>query len=944
MRIVTLFFYKLCFAFSGLVINILNADAGIRISAEEKYVLTGNLVEVNLLIEGFDEILTAQGSIRWDARLLRYHSSKNFALPFFGLGSLGTTDIGEGILRFLWTPDDVQARSLPPNSVFITLIFETIGEGTSKVLVSGDPLIIEFSDKNLDKVPVESIAAGIHIASQPEDFFEITVQNDFSCREDSSLGSLLVELGIGEGKFEYIWFDDQDQELGRGATLNLLKDGNYSLKVYQSDTFFAGPIQRSIEHTPIILSPVIRSITQNTNCGNGNGSIEVDVKTEPFSDLLKLKGDWFIQSATDKRNVGSGLSLAGLESGIYLFVAREDLSDCQSDTLVIQLKDEPMIPELDFDKVKISPDRTCNPGIIHTGKIDVSEAIIIGEQRVSPRFAWYKNETNSFAATPRIEGLAAGKYTLILTDPMSNCKSDNLEFMVYAASNPEPGLTIVGTIHEDRLKLTIDGKVAAAEWNITWYEGRFPLIDNVLSNDIMLEVEKPTTSTGFSVRFNHISTGCMYWYVYDFDVEGASPELKIESFISANNTACSPFNGQVKDFVLSKSDVEYVIEAYDTAGIMLFSGMEFSSLGGGQYFFIARDKTNQLTSSNPLQVQILDEIILPELEIEYRIKNSRCLPDEQGYSGSIGFSLSGLQNADDAQIIWYTDDWEQLAELNNFLEARHLKDGDYTLEVTDLVSGCMTELAFNIEFEPFEFLFDVQTRPNNFCTNGYNGSAIVVLDEASYPDYRYFWLSGFSNADTSTAIGRNPEILQLMAGNYRLVLQHIASACISKPYSFVVTDHPIYPVAQIVQSEDSLKVNEGIAWEWFLEGRSLGEINGFLVPSKSGNYKVLVMNEYYCTSFSPNFEYSITRLDETGSLIKNVRLYPNPVHEMIHLQFSNYQSGLITLYNITGKSVWVQRFHQEDHLAIPAGNLLPGVYTLRLEGTGGSETLKLIKK
>lgn len=946
MRRSTLFLYGLCFAAIILMRSNASADTGIRISVEEKYVLTENLLEVNLIIDGFDEILTAQGSIRWDVQFLRYYSSTNFALPFFGAASLGTTDVDKGILRFLWTPDDVQARTLPPKSVFFTLVFEAIAPGSSMISLSDEPLILEFSDKNLEKVSVETFAADIHIAHDYIDFFETSPQDDFSCKNDVALGSLFVALRQGNGSFEYIWFDSENQEVGKGEALHQLKSGKYSLKVFDADGLFAGPVPVSIAHKPAILKPETRSVQPNTHCSLANGSIEVEVTAEPASELYQLKGEWFVRKAMEITGRGQGFSLSGLNSDNYHFVARDAVSGCQSDTLLIHINDELMMPELNPDKVRLSHDITCNPGKVHTGSIDVSEAVVIRERSVSPRFAWFDADNNIFAGTARVEGLASGTFTLKLTDPLSDCQSDDIEFVVHAATIQEPVHAIRGTVIDDRLQLIPETQTPSALLEITWFEGKFPSIGNTLSNEFMLEVEKPTTTTAFTARIRHISTACIFWHVYTYEdeVEEAAPTLSIVSYSSVNNTACSPFNGEIMDFEFNEEGIEYVMDAYDTGGFYLFSGKNFSALAGGQYFFVARDLNEQWRASAPIQVHVLDKINLPEIQKAYKTKNTSCIPDERGFTGAAGFSVSGIQEGGVPQIFWYSGDRVRLTAHDNLPEVMNLKDGDYVIEVRDQLSGCTTELAFSIEFEAAELLFDVQTQPNNFCASQYNGSAGLVLTEAPLADYRFFWLYGLNNADTSTAIGRKPEIDQLMPGNYRVILQDIASGCLLEPYSFRIADEPLHPQAEIMQIGDKLEVNIGMAWEWFYEGRSMGELNAHLLPKSSGQYKVLVMNEFNCTAFSPPFDYVITHLKESPSSLKFVKLYPNPVEETIHLHFSDSQSGLAILYDASGSKVWEQYFHKEDRLQISAGRLLPGIYTLMVEGLAGIEMFKLIKK
>ena len=85
--------------------------------------------------------------------------------------------------------------------------------------------------------------------------------------------------------------------------------------------------------------------------------------------------------------------------------------------------------------------------------------------------------------------------------------------------------------------------------------------------------------------------------------------------------------------------------------------------------------------------------------------------------------------------------------------------------------------------------------------------------------------------------------------------------------------------------------------------------------------------------------YSIIAIVAGKRMTPGVHIYPNPVHDQINITASATFSRL-SLSDLAGRTLWVKEYPGGiSNIQLPAGDLLPGIYLITLDGT----TYKLIK-
>ncbi|MGF1638439.1 MAG: T9SS type A sorting domain-containing protein [Cyclobacteriaceae bacterium] len=503
------------FTIITFAVTSLFASEAIKIYAENKYSAPEVTTDISIRLDNFNEMLTAQGTIRWDPAVLQFEEVKDFGLPFLNSGSFGTTETGEGILRFIWTPDDVLPKSLPDGAVFFTITFTALAPGMGTIWFDNNPLAIEFSNKNLNKLEVNGVEGRLQVIEEIDDLILIESQSDLYCHDEIGSGSLKASMPAVNGDFTYKWFDVNDQELAEGNHLEKLKDGTYKLEVRDAEgTLFAGPIETTILSTPVLLNVLVQNVEHNSSCAQGNGSIELSVEGTPILEGSEILGAWLVESARTNPIFTDDFSSTDLEAGVYKFLAYETLSGCYADTLVQEILDVQVIPEIAIDIV--SNQTSCMEG---NGVL--SAAVVEGENSVTDGyiFEWFYSNGLSYSST---EGtlnqmainLQAATWTVNVTNEMTACSASAAETILYEPAIPSlfseeaiitadavcEGENGTGSIDATKVaeELYSNDKAAFAWYYFDQFEnGSFsdqPIVENLKEGHYLLEVTDLNTN------------------------------------------------------------------------------------------------------------------------------------------------------------------------------------------------------------------------------------------------------------------------------------------------------------------------------------------------------------------------------------------------------------------------------------------------------------------
>ncbi len=108
----------------------------------------GDDITVDIVVDGFTNILSFQYSMNWDPTVLDYVSVTNITtlLDGFSMANFGTSNTGSGQLAVSWFDPGVSGVTLPSGTVLYSLTLHVLNTNATTISFSGTPTPIEVID------------------------------------------------------------------------------------------------------------------------------------------------------------------------------------------------------------------------------------------------------------------------------------------------------------------------------------------------------------------------------------------------------------------------------------------------------------------------------------------------------------------------------------------------------------------------------------------------------------------------------------------------------------------------------------------------------------------------------------------------------------------------------------------------------------------------------
>lgn len=215
--------------------------------------------------------------------------------------------------------------------------------------------------------------------------------------------------------------------------------------------------------------------------------------------------------------------------------------------------------------------------------------------------------------------------------------------------------------------------------------------------------------------------------------------------------------------------------------------------------------------------------------------------------------------------------------------------------------------------------------------NKCNGKATVSLKDAAGKDIanaKYIW----SDTRTSTTV-------ENLCPDKTYTVQAIIEGVCQKSYSFTFLSKPLWK-ASTINGQSTFAViepKEGIQYEW-----NFG--NGTILTGAEVNYDFVNGGVYDVQlkavsggNFSESTQQVVVMNSITGTNIMNqseMFIYPNPVKDMLRINFGNPVQGkiLLEITNIAGQNTYIQQLDADGYsqAAINIQHLKAGIYFLKI--------------
>ena len=108
----------------------------------------GEVICTNIEVQNFNEILSMQYTMSWDASILEFVEAKDYGLKGMTKASFGAPNKAKDKMGISWFDQDLKGLSKGDGEVLYQLCFKAIGAAGSETSIKfgGDPIIVEIVD------------------------------------------------------------------------------------------------------------------------------------------------------------------------------------------------------------------------------------------------------------------------------------------------------------------------------------------------------------------------------------------------------------------------------------------------------------------------------------------------------------------------------------------------------------------------------------------------------------------------------------------------------------------------------------------------------------------------------------------------------------------------------------------------------------------------------
>lgn len=237
--------------------------------------------------------------------------------------------------------------------------------------------------------------------------------------------------------------------------------------------------------------------------------------------------------------------------------------------------------------------------------------------------------------------------------------------------------------------------------------------------------------------------------------------------------------------------------------------------------------------------------------------------------------------------------------------------------------------------------------PTTFCDGG-----SVLLSANTGVGLSYQWKNGSANISGATASTYTASA----TGTFKVVVTN-SSGCSQTSGSISVTENP-KPAATITPGGPTtfcpgdsviLTANSGVGltYQWKKGSTNISGATKISYTAKTtATYKVAVTSAAGCSKTSTGVSVTaVCKTDDYLSSEKFFRLYPNPSASSFTIDQNGMDESplIVTVYDVTGRMMQQHALSQIGNTLIAGGDLLPGIYFIKVSAGEQHTIVKWIK-
>lgn len=468
-------------------------------------------------------------------------------------------------------------------------------------------------------------------------------------------------------------------------------------------------------------------------------------------------------------------------------------------------------------------------------------------------FRWYQGASDTgplLAMQPDIVNLQAGVYTVKATHnstaavvgPVSVTVQNNVTSPVVSIEVLAPYTSCVSP--NGSLRAVPVG--SASDYSYAWYYGSsLPL------------GQGGQTATGLqsgihTVRVTHNLTQCQTYTSASVPNESTFPSVSVN--ILSHLTSCTSPNGSVQA-VPGGPASDYTYAWYQGAiaqGAVLSTGQTLSQLTAGAYTVQTTHKSaSQCKATATVNVQDNRPTFSASVQV---LQNATNCTSPNGALKAIPSTGS----ASSYTYKWYAGTAPQGTLISTSQTLSNRLPGVYTVLIRHKTSFCETVVSGTIQNQtPIGGVTVQVLAPSTSCTS--NNGALMVIAPGSLANYTYAWYEG--TAATGPVLSNGPQVYQLAALTYTVVVTHIATQC-KAIISATVPDERVIPAVSVnvlsnetscaspngsLQAVAAQGEPEDYSYFWFAGTTTGGPVlstDATISGLSAGTYTVVVVNNF----------------------------------------------------------------------------------------------------
>ena len=653
------------------------------------------------------------------------------------------------------------------------------------------------------------------------------------------------------------------------------------------------------------------SSTSTLDCyGNTDGFIDLII-TNPG--ILPYSYSWSTSATTQ--------DLINLPIGTYSVIAT-DANECQF-SISNYIIDQPSSIAATADIVS---EPTCYG--YYDGEVTVDR-----NGGTSP-YTYQWNDPG-FQTARNATGLDAGNYTVIVTDFNGCTKSSSVMLtqpeIINAIKTLYPVSCNAG--NNGAALLTVTGGTVSATYIYNW--------STTNGSGLVLGAEDQTTLTAGNYNFTITDDNAC---AHIDSVEILEPEI-LEITDESKTDIITCFGDATGTITITASGgtgtLTYTLNpgAIQTNNTGLFTG-----LITGNYTVDIDDANNcGPITSNSIIINEPSQINIEETSINHVLCNG-------ANTGSIDITVTGGTVATTYTYAWSTSDGSGLVV--DAEDQTGLSAGTYELTVTDdNLCTAITSITIN---EPLAISIEETLITDISCFGLTNGAIDITITGGTIATtYTYAW----STLDGSGLVADAEDQTGLSVGSYDLTVtdDNICSAItaieIIQPGEIIIDSTRIVDATAETASDGSITIyvkGGSEVYDFTLNPGAIATNQTGIFPGLvPGNYTINVIDSEGCGPFSSStLTVSFPDGINDPSLENYINIYPNPTSSKFFIEIENiqYDSYTITIFDITGKSIYSEKITYKGLLKkeFDLSEYAKGVYSINFTFKNNTISKKII--